>query len=615
MRLVAISLLVLLAACGEDAVQVPVKTPDAARQENPHAPSQPELNPEPAPEPDPEPAPEPIAPYFRESTLFEIPDDGRVEHHTTNESGTAVALLVRRKSGYRLLVSGQEPFDYRGRIQIQPQFKAYHAVQPAPGLVDTDRHVIGDEIAEHTWLAWGQDQPAASYLKFDSSGKRVAFVLHDKGKWRMVVDARPDEAFDRVRAPVFDPGGQHYAYVASRGEKELVVVDGKPGPEFDSVNALGPQFSADGGAVAYVATVGKKSTVVIHPKAGTLYEKIYASTLRLSSDGSRYLYLARQDNQGFAVINGEESERFEQLGSVVTLAEDGTRSAFAGFRAGKWHFVLDGKIGPAYDGVGIHLFSPNGRRFAYGARNGTRFSVYLDGEKGPEFDGVSFEFVFGPDSKRFAYSGTRGGRRFAVIDGKEGAACQDMYGPFFSRTHAFHGEIRRGKLALFVDGEERWSHAGQPLSKMIFSPDGERAGYSIHIGGTSFHCVVDGELGPAFGGTGEPAFSADSKHVAYSGGRAIGEGKSRRTEGRVVLDGTPQPKYRYTPVGPRFTEDGVLTYCGFKDDKWHVVVGEDVRVYDRLYHGTSRRFEMRDDGSLEYIAQRGREILRIEHKP
>ena len=113
-----------------------------------------------------------------------------------------------------------------------------------------------------------------------------------------------------------------------------------------------------------------------------------------------------EDDKLIVVVDGKtDSVKYDDV-SFIVLSPKGERAAYTIRKGLKWHMVLDGKEGPAYDEINISwlTFSPNGKRFAYGAKKGDRWFVVLDGKAMPE-SGYDFAgyFAFSPDSKRFVY--------------------------------------------------------------------------------------------------------------------------------------------------------------------------------------------------------------------
>jgi len=68
---------------------------------------------------------------------------------------------------------------------------------------------------------------------------------------------------------------------------------------------------------------------------------------------------------------------------------------------------------------GTFAISFVGAHLAWGEARGRKCRMLIDGQVGPEYDGISF-VVFSPDGKRLAYAATRGREGFVVVDGKEG---------------------------------------------------------------------------------------------------------------------------------------------------------------------------------------------------
>jgi len=102
------------------------------------------------------------------------------------------------------------------------------------------------------------------------------------------------------------------------------------------------------------------------------------------------------------------------------FSPNGKRLAYVAEKAGKWHAVLDGKLGPAWDAIQIGgvFFSPNGSRVAYVAGKGKTQLAVIDGKPGPEVFGVrGGSIIFSPDGKHYLYVCSKYQKHWFVIDG------------------------------------------------------------------------------------------------------------------------------------------------------------------------------------------------------
>ena len=108
---------------------------------------------------------------------------------------------------------------------------------------------------------------------------------------------------------------------------------------------------------------------------------------------------------------GERGPAMTDRRLVAVFSPDGKRVAYGRKQGGKWLVVVDGKPGPAYDGIGrgTLIFSPDSKHVAYGAQQGDKWLVVVDGKPGPTYDGIpNGSPVFSPDSQHVAYGAQQG---------------------------------------------------------------------------------------------------------------------------------------------------------------------------------------------------------------
>jgi WD40 repeat protein len=147
-------------------------------------------------------------------------------------------------------------------------------------------------------------------------------------------------------------------------------------------------------------------------------------------NGCRIAWAERRGAKWAVVIDGQVGPEYNGIGDIV-LSPDGKYVAYGAKRnkwfVNKWFVVIDGQAGPEYDGIGNIVFGPDGKHVAYGARRNKRFAnkwfVVIDGQAGPEYDGIG-NIVFGPDGKHVAYEARRNkwfvNRWFVVVNGQSG---------------------------------------------------------------------------------------------------------------------------------------------------------------------------------------------------
>ena len=146
---------------------------------------------------------------------------------------------------------------------------------------------------------------------------------------------------------------------------------------------------------------------------------------------------------------GVQGPRFDAIGEVQLRGE---RVAYTAERAGKWHVVVDGTPGPAFDTIlpGSLTFGPR-ERLGYAAEAERAVFAVLDGARSAPMDGVG-QLRFSDDGARAGFVGRRQGASWVVIDGLE-------QGPYESVA-----ELHLGPPDVFVvrsDGAWHVASAGQ----------------------------------------------------------------------------------------------------------------------------------------------------------
>jgi hypothetical protein len=241
----------------------------------------------------------------------------------------------------------------------------------------------------------------------------------------------------------FSNDGEHMAYVLeNRKPGTIAVVDGKEGPPYLNTCAGFPIFSADGRHVAYPAQKADGRWVDVEDgREGPVFDEICQGPI-FSPDGNRLVYVAGKGNfriishdigasrpQQCIVLDGKPGP-WETAIYSPTFSPDSRHLAYIEL-GGEWHFVLDGKEGPAYPKIAVPwnsfnlVFSPDSRHTAYVAWKGKICCVVVDGKEQAEYDGADMQ-AFSPDSKHLAYYARKGPKWVLVTDGIEGPEYDDI---------------------------------------------------------------------------------------------------------------------------------------------------------------------------------------------
>jgi hypothetical protein len=195
----------------------------------------------------------------------------------------------------------------------------------------------------------------------------------------------------------------------------------------------------------------------------------------------------------------------------------------------------------------------------------------------------------------------------------EGRPGLIRFSPDGRRTFQRVGAFDKGRETLVVDGTP---FAYDEILNVEFSPDSQRLVFKARKG-KRWVMVVDGveskeyDAGGrdiSFGNGDELAFSRDSRRVAYAGQRG---GKSF-----VVTDGVEGKPYDEVH-NLNFTADGRHVAYTARAGARHLVVvdGAESAAYDGFLSDSKHepaRLNLDGERSLSILAERGRELLRVE---
>jgi hypothetical protein len=335
-------------------------------------------------------------------------------------------------------------------------------------------------------------------------------------KWHMVVNNKPGATYDGVKNLLVNDDSSHYAFIGAAGASGWGVgVDGVLGaPRGDIRNMV----IASNGRVAYT-TAGRVNG---------------ATAMQVGSSG---LYVDDQElgpvQQPFAVV--DSSGRGSAVQPYVLFSPDGKRFAYTKQVAGGFAAVVDGKVGRAYDGIGVFQFSPDSKHYFYVGNRNSAFLVY-DGEEmpGEDSNGVS-NFVFSQNGGRYAYlaKSAQAGTR-VIVDGKAsppfkgGLVAQSMSFSQDGKHYAYATTVGYPPSQIVRDGVAAnvpslvgfTTRTGPPhidFPPLIFSGDGTRLawGWPKSDGVSKDVISIDGqEIIHGYSTYEFPEFSPDSKHFA-----------------------------------------------------------------------------------------------------
>lgn len=329
-----------------------------------------------------------------------------------------IAYAARKGTSWLVVVDGKEgrTYDDLGDGPIfspNSERVAYGAKRGTDWFVVTN----GQEGTRYEGL--GKDG-----LAFSPDSQRLAFVIAERGKNRLVVDGEVGKGYYGSLPSgflCFSPDSKRVACVASMSEGIFVLVDGKAGKAYDAVGESSLCFSPDGRRMAYGAMLGDKWFVVVDGKEAKAYDKLAGSIL-FSPDSRRVAYGAGVGNQGFVVLDDTEGKTYDGIGrNAMLFSHDSKRLAYVAGRGRKQFVVVDGQEEAEYDTIlsGTLAFSPDNKHLAYGVRVDDRQLVVVDGEPGKPYDGIvtagSRNVIFDSPNE-FHYLAQRGSEIHLVVE-------------------------------------------------------------------------------------------------------------------------------------------------------------------------------------------------------
>ena len=227
--------------------------------------------------------------------------------------------------------------------------------------------------------------------------QEFAYVAADSGRWRVILENTLSPPFEAVmqESLTFSPCGDRLAFVVTEGDKFRVFVDGKPAPLYDAIGML--RFGPEGERLAYVARIGNQQYLALDNQLLGPFNLLADFTLGLNG---RLGMLVRDDDGWRAVIDGQESEIFDNLGSIQF--SHGGQYAYAVERDDSWFVIRNGAYSQAYSSIGQLIFA--GESLFYKASLDSDNFVVIDGIQGPSLRQIG-RLIVSPDGLHLAYLG------------------------------------------------------------------------------------------------------------------------------------------------------------------------------------------------------------------
>jgi hypothetical protein len=353
------------------------------------------------------------------------------------------------------------------------------------------------------------------------------------------LDGEQGEAFLGIapEALLFSPDGKRLAYAAQDAEGWHLVVNGASGPGHEGIGDVA--FSPDGKSMAYVALDRDRWQVFRNGEADPAFAALLEGTLRFSADGVHLAYVARTTGGVSAVLDGRVGPSYDGIANLAFAAPDG-ELGYVARRGQHSRLVLDGIEGPAFDAIGEVVFASG--HSAYGALQEPGWVAVLDGVVQQTYDRVD-AFRLTSDGRHWAYVARREQRHYVVRDGIE----SEPYAQVDQRTLGFAPDGRLAYAAISLGPAD---------------PSGARTAAGLRM-------VLDGSPGASFDALEPPVFAPRGKRWGYVGKRA--------GQAFVVLDGRESVPYRWAS-DLTFSQDGTQHAYLARQARAGMVVRNDSRT-------------------------------------
>ncbi len=407
------------------------------------------------------------------------------------------------------------------------------------------------------------------------------------GTWSAKIQETPLGPSKQAGLFVVSPDGGHYAVTAMHGSRELVIVDGVDGPEFDHAahtwggQALDFVFNSDGKHSAYVAQSGDEMVEVRDGKTAFTITSIK----RLSNGVQEGIVLPIDQSR----IHNPDAPTSSLVHQCV-ISPSGAHVAVVSTHSStseplNYYLFLDGVRSQSYRSIDLSKIAFVAEKLVYVAQtNDGKFHVVVNDKLGPPHDGV-LTLLVNQDNNHYAYiaadGGANGSNQVVVVDGIPGTPHR---GAIRNLTIASNGRVAyeavvggtpgspNGSDDLYVDGHSVGpvvhpfavvdkSGKGQILEAyVVFSPDGKRVAYVRRVPG-GMAAVVDGKVGRAYDSIGVFQFSPDSKYDFYVGQRNLNfvvlDGQEMQGEGTVT-------NFLFSQISGRFAYLAYSPQAGFR---------------------------------------------------
>ncbi len=384
-------------------------------------------------------------------------------------------------------------------LQIHPMgFNWFFLTNPKAGepqVVINGRSFAASEVEEIT---------------FSRIGDGIAFRHIQGGKHHIIVRGQTVASFDLAGALTFSNDGTRFCAIGRQSKAWHVWDDGKLSEPRAAYRE--PAYNPATNALAYFGFENQRWRLYLdhRPQEPAL---ALAGSLTVAPDGGAVVYWARVGSATHAVVNGKVGPPFEGVGEFVF----GTSHEHLGYLAnhkGKLAAVVQHTPGPGFERIRRLSFSPDKRSFSYIGTSDELEHIVVNHQITAMYDRVQ-ALLWSAEGTSYGAVVQKGRRKRVTIDGSEQKQYDEVSRLAFSstgRSHAYQALNKEGWV-IVQDGLE--SEAFMDLDELTYSPDGRRLAYFSRIKGQGVALTVNSERGVESQMAKQLVWSADSKATAH----------------------------------------------------------------------------------------------------